>query len=285
MDQKLKTSSITNYRFIFPVNNVDYRKDIEFDRIKLKKLKLDVLRSFIPFQDALNPNDIFSTESQFEDLVKFNHTEIFAFIDVQAKDEDQGKILAESYLKKLIHAIKLFNPPSGICERVLYFPETKFSYLVVDMDTKNVSFPMKNLHLNAHVWPYIDYWKRIEPYWQQLSNFLFSDDLTEIQSLILTALYWYGEASKETEDQISKFLKYLYGLESLLIFDNQYGKSEKISQRLATIQSKENPEDFDFYYNLMFDYYKFRSQIVHSGKLIIDDEDVATTHMATSFDF
>jgi len=273
--QQLKTIPRINYRFILPVNNVDYRQDIEFDKIKLKKIDIDVLRSFVPFHDDAGH---FSAESQFKDLTTLNETEIFAFVGVQAKDKTQGKKIANFYLKRLIHAMRLFNPASEITEREWYFPETKFPYLVVNVDENSFSLSFESHHLNAHIVPSNDYWDRVEPDWQQLSTFLFSDEPNEIQSLILTSLYWYGEAGKETEDQLSKFLKYLHGLETLLIFDNKYEKGKRMADRLAIINSKGHNENFDFYNNLMSQYYKFRSGMIHSGKLVIDNEDVGTTH-------
>ena len=52
-----------------------------------------------------------------------------------------------------------------------------------------------------------------------------------MQSLILTAMYWYGDARKETESEISKFLKYIYGLESLVIFDTKYDKKDRMAKK------------------------------------------------------
>jgi len=210
-------------------------------------------------------------------LTEFNHTDVFAFIDVQAKDEKQGRTIANFYLKRLIHAMRLFNPASGITERELHFPETKFPFIVVNRDENSFSTPFENHHLNAHIWPSKEYWTRVEPDWQQLSSFLFTGELNEVQSLILTALYWYGEAGKETEDELSQFLKNLHGLETLIIFDSQYDKGRRMAERLAKIFSAKDSKNFDFYNDLMLKYYKFRSGMIHAGKLIVDKEDVGTT--------
>ena len=88
----LKKLPRINFRFVLPVNNVDYRKDIEFDKIKLKKINLEVLRSFVPFREDEIRH--FSAEEQLKDLTSLNGTEVFAFIDVQAKDEKQGREIA-----------------------------------------------------------------------------------------------------------------------------------------------------------------------------------------------
>ncbi len=272
--ENLKKLPRINFRFILPVNNVDYRKDIEFDKIKLKKINLDVLRSFVPFHEGGIKH--FSAEEQLKELVEFNHTDVFAFIDVQAKDQRQGRKIANSYLKQLIHAMRLFNPASGITERELYFPKIKFPFIVTNLDEDSFSTSFASHHLNVHVWPSEKYWTGVEPDWQQLSTFLFTDEPNQIQSLILTALYWYGEAGKKTEDELSQFLKNLHGLETLIIFDSQYDKGRRMAERLAKIFSAKESKNFDFYNNLMLKYYKFRSGMIHSGKLIIDKEDVGT---------
>lgn len=272
--EKLKKLNSMNLRFILPVNNVDYRKDIEFDNIKLKKLTLEVLKSFVSFHDN---EKFFTPEKTLEDL-KRNQTDIFAIIDVQAEDEEKGYEIAKENLKKLIHAMRLFDPPSGITEREFYFPEIKYPYIMLNLDKKSFSPRYHSLHLNAHIWRTKEYWVRVQPDWDQLSTFLYSTTPNQIQSLILTALYWYGDAGKETEDNLSKFLKYMHGLETLLIFDNKYEKGERMAARLAAINSKHNTANYDFYKNLMQKYYKFRSGMIHSGRLSIDNEDVGTTH-------
>jgi len=272
--EQLKTIPRINYRFILPINNVDYRKDIEFEKIKLKKITLEELKKLAPFSEE----GFFTAEKEFQDLIALNDTKIFAIIDVQAKEKKQGYNLAKFNLRRLIHAMRLFDPPSGITEREFYFPETKYPYLVVNLDKNITSHPFSNLHLNAHIWRTKEYWQRVEPDWIQLKTFLYSEMPNELQSIILTALYWYGDAGKETEDDLSKFLKYLHGLESLLIFDNRYEKGKRMAERLASINSKNNPKNFDFYEKLMKIYYKFRSGMIHSGKLSIDEEDIETTH-------
>ena len=70
----------------------------------------------------------------------------------------------------------------------------------------------------------------------------------------------------------------MHGLETLLIFDSKYDKGERMSSRLALINSERNSQTHDFFKNLMGKYYKFRSGMIHAGKLEIDNEDVATTH-------
>ncbi len=74
--ENLKKLPRINYRFILPVNNVDYRNDIEFDKIKLKKINLELLRSFVPFHET--EIEHFTAEEHLHDLPEFNHTDVFA---------------------------------------------------------------------------------------------------------------------------------------------------------------------------------------------------------------
>ncbi len=273
--ENLKELPITNFRFILPVNNVDYRKDLDFGKVKLKKLNLTKLRKLASFRKQTGH---FSAKETLKDLTSLNKTEVFAIVEVQAKDKEQGMFLANSNLKRLIHAMRLFDPPSGITEREYHFPETKFHYLIVNLDTNTFSASFSSLHLNAHIWRTNEYWKKITPYWNKLKTFLFSENLNEVQSIILSTLYWYGDAGKETEDELSKFLKYTYGLENLVIFDNKYDKRKRMAERIAIIFSKGDRKNHTFYKNLLEQYYDIRSGAIHAGKLIVDKEDVGTTH-------
>lgn len=274
--KKLKNISLINFRFILPVNNVDYRKDIDLGKIKLKKLTLKNLKSFVPFKNGTIK--YFTPSQLFKELNQFNKTDIYSIIEIQARDKEQAYHLANSRLKRLIHAMKLFNPNSGITERENYFPQTKYHYVEVNLDSGSYVAPFSNLHLNAHIWPSKNYWKRVNPHWKKLCLFLFSDNPTEIQSIIQSVLYWYGEGNKETEDELSKFLKFMHGLEMLLIFDNKWDKGKRIADRIAKIFGKNSIKNFEHYKNLMIQYYDARSGLIHSGKILVNTEDVGTTH-------
>ena len=66
------------------------------------------------------------TEKAVKRLITCNATDIFAIIEIQAKDCNQGMILANLNLKRLIHAMKLFDPSSNITEREYFFPTLHF---------------------------------------------------------------------------------------------------------------------------------------------------------------
>jgi len=271
----LKKTPVTNFQFILPVNNVDYRKDLDLGIVKLQKLTLNKLKKLAKFS---NKTGHFSASGTLKDMQKLNQTQIYAIIDVQAKDQEQGKIFAEVNLNKLIHVMRLFDPPSGITDRHHYYPETKFHPLVINLDKDQTSQPFQNLHLNAHIWRKKSYWKKVNPYWNILKKFLYLDNPNELQSIILTGLFWYGDAGNEGEDDLSKFLKYTYGLENLVIFDNKYDKKTRMAERIAKIFSKSNKKNFQYYKNLIQQYYDVRSGAIHAGKLLVDSEDVGTTN-------
>ena len=147
--EDLKKLPVTNFRFILPVNNVDYRKDLDFGKVKLKKLNLAKLRRLASFRKQIK---CFSAKETLDELISLNKTEVFAIIEVQAKDEKQGMALANSSLKRLIHVMRLFDPPSGITEREYHFSRTDFHYLVINLDKNAFSTSFSNLHTNTHVW-------------------------------------------------------------------------------------------------------------------------------------
>lgn len=271
--EALKKIPITNFRFILPVNHVDYRKDLDLGRIKLQKITLRKLKKLATFDKT----GLFSARKVMADMTTLNETEIFAIIEVQAKDQNQGMIFANLSLKRLIYAMRLFDPPSGITNREEYFPPVHFHYLIVNLDRDSLFLPNSNLHLNAHVWRTKEYWKRVNPDWNTLKKFLFSSSLNEVQSTILNALYWYGDAGREMDDDLSKFLKYTYGLENCVIFDNQYDKKNRMASRLSTIIGSDRQTQI-FWNDLLKQYYDVRSGAIHSGKLVVEKEDVNTTH-------
>ena len=275
--ESLKMLPVTNFRYIFPINNVDYRRDFNFKTIKLKKLTALKLKRLMPSSPQ---SGFFSPKELTEGLISDNETEIFGIVDIQAKDQEQGMILANLNLSRLIHAMRLFDPLSGITERTNFFPpETIYYYLMIDLDNLWLDNPINKPHLNAHVWRSAEYWRRIAPDWTKLQSFLFSDNPNQLQSTILAALYWYGDAGKPTENHLSKFLKYVYGLENLVIFDNEYDKKNRMASRLAPLLNKiHHQNNQEFYSKLLKKYYDLRNLAIHAGKFHIDEEVVTTTH-------
>ena len=275
--KSLKALPVTNFRCILPINNVDYRKDFDYGTIKLKKLSALKLKKLMPSHTL---SGFLSPSESADRLISLNETEVFAIVDVQAKDKEQGAILANLNLSRLIHAMRLFDPSSGITERKYFFPpETNYYYLMVDLDNDGISDGGCKPHLNTHIWKPAKYWKQVAPDWNKLRSFLFSDNPNQLQSTIITALYWYGDAGKPTEDNLSKFLKYVYGLENLVIFDNSYGKKNKMAIRLAPILNKiYGKNDEEFYSKQIEKYYDLRSHALHAGKLSLDEEAITTTH-------
>ena len=275
--ESLKILPVINFRYIFPINNVDYRRDFDFKTIKLKKLTTVKLKRLLP---SSLQSGFFSPKELTERLISENETEIFGIVDIQAKDQEQGMILANLNLNRLIHAMRLFDPLSGITKRKYFFPpETIYNYLAIDLDNLMVAAGGDKPHLNAHVWRSAEYWRRVAPDWTKLQSFLFSDNPSQLQSTILAALYWYGDAGKPTENHLSKFLKYVYGLENLVIFDSEYDKKNRMANRLAPLLNKiYRQNNQEFYSKRLKEYYDLRNLAIHAGKFRIDKEVVTTTH-------
>ena len=272
----LSKLSVSNFLIVLPINNVDYRSDLDLGPVKMVKLTQSLLESNIEFKSKVGH---FSSKEIFKDLVTTNETEIFFIIEVQAKDQEQAKELAKLYLKKFVYVMRLFSPNSGITDRDYYYPGTHTWVILYNKDKKSLSTNGTNLHLNAHITPPKQYWQRIQPDWNQLTSFLYSNNHTELQSVILTGLYWYGDAGydKKNENRPSIFLKYMMGLESMLIFDRKHDKKIRIADRFGKIYSKIH-SNYDFYYELMKNYYELRNDAVHAGKVIIENEVIVTTH-------
>ena len=91
--------------------------DLDFGKIKLKKLTLTDLEKLASFESV----GFYSAGKTMKSLISCNKTKTFAIINIQAKDVEQGMILANLNLKRLIHAVRLFDPSSNITEREYFF--------------------------------------------------------------------------------------------------------------------------------------------------------------------
>jgi hypothetical protein len=111
------------------------------------------------------------------------------------------------------------------------------------------------------------------------------EEYNELESRILTAIYWYGKAvdvqlSRNLSDRKSKdrskdfdkmkeadrLLKLVIALESLLIFNKNEPPTNNVIGRTATLLAK-NKEGYREIKGIMDKIYEFRSEIVHHGKI------------------
>ena len=113
------------------------------------------------------------------------------------------------------------------------------------------------------------------------------DSHNDLESRILTAIYWYGKAvdvqlSKseklaETEKEkreknfdkmkeADRLLKLIIALESLLIFSKNESLTNNVIGRTATILAK-NKTGYQEIKKIMDKIYGFRSEVVHHGKI------------------
>ncbi|MDQ5868401.1 MAG: HEPN domain-containing protein [Thermoproteota archaeon] len=105
-----------------------------------------------------------------------------------------------------------------------------------------------------------------------ISNLLTQSEesLTPLQKDILTAIYWIGNAEKDTISH-DKLIKYVIALDALLA-QGRSDKSETVAKRYTAIMCqywKDN--DLIQRYCMIKTYYSIRNQIVHGGLRYIDE--------------
>jgi len=97
-----------------------------------------------------------------------------------------------------------------------------------------------------------------------------TEELSPMQGDILSAIYWIGNAEKETAAH-DKLIKYAIGLDTLLAQDSRE-KTETVASRYVTIMGQTWTEDQKIKkYCTIRKYYTTRNQVVHGGLTYIED--------------
>jgi len=91
---------------------------------------------------------------------------------------------------------------------------------------------------------------------------------TEIETNLLTAIYWHGESLKD-ENNSAAFAKCIYALEALVVKGDTI-KKQNLAERIAFLLSKDR-DNRKVYYDEMRNFYEVRNRIVHEGFEDVDD--------------
>lgn len=269
---ELKTSNVETIIFVRPIHNLILKKNTKVGKVRIVNLKTRHLNSLI---DNPEHSGLFSTRELCKRSIEINKTETFAIIEVIALDSDRAKEISIEYLEKVLNAMRLFNSTAHFLSGENYMALKHHVVLEINNDRDSYADEFQNL--NQYI-PQImpsQGTANLKPTWGILSKFLFSNHLSDLQSRILTALYWYGEAFKD-KNPPSAFLKYITSLETMLIFENTYDKSKIIAERLSSIIYTKKGRGKKSCYDTMKRYYDLRSDIVHSGKTLVFPEDAET---------
>ena len=111
----------------------------------------------------------------------------------------------------------------------------------------------------------------------QTINLLMSkdgDDLTAFEEGVLGAIFWFGNAVKDSNKPM-QFIECVAALEMLLVPDGGRGKGDLMSKRFASIMYAQSPNGVkkDVFRD-MSSLYSVRNSILHGGKAYVYDDDL-----------
>jgi hypothetical protein len=268
------------FTFFMPINHFDYKKDLDLGAVKVIKLNQEKLIELFPeFSKKLDP--LISLDEQ----ISTNNTNVFAIITVETLEKSFAEELAKNYLGRFIHAVRLIDPYSFATDRYNEKLPVNVNTWVFDHHTGNIGANHRSINLPARITPSNEFYNKLEPYWDILRSFLYAEKTTPLQSLILSSIFWFGSVHGHFDDNLSSFIKYMIGLERLLILDDErQGKKELFAKRFATIfVSNDNKEHYQFYYEQMKEYYELRNITFHQLDQIIYPEIVTTLRIRLRF--
>ena len=194
-------------------------------------------------------------------------------MDIKSVEQEHAEELGYELVEKFIYATKLIDPGS-------YIRLTKCAMVQINEDTvvqENGQFPsshnMQNHHVPIRTNPGDDFYNKLQPYWDKLASFLYSKNPTDLQGVILSALYWFGEADVYTDSRVKLFLNYVNGLELVILhkLDDIRQKSVPFGKRCAKIFF-----DDEKYWEFWKDYYWKRNHITHKEYVYIYKEEIDT---------
>lgn len=273
--EELKKSRVITYVIFRPVYHLLTDLILDFGKVKIQKISEDVVHNYHP-----NPQDPYFTSKKIAgELINDAKTDTYAIVEVNAKDNEHAEILSKQYLEKALNVIRIFHTGTKVRSVENFCPVIHVPHFIIIKNTTEFTSGGENLNLNTPTMINSTTLTKLQPTWDKLVALLFKDQLNEIESQILTALYWYGEGYKD-ENPSSSFLKYITALENLVIFDRQYDKADRVSERISSIIYPEG-EDRLSAMTYMKKYYEIRNSIIHAGKTRVYQEDVEQVRVWT----
>jgi len=204
-------------------------------------------------------------------LIDRNKTKTFAIVNVESLEKEHAEELGYQIVEKFIYATKLIDPGSFIRLRKWSMNQVTEEFLV--KDGKGLTESMHNYHLPTRVLPGNDFYTKLQPYWNKLASFLYSNSPNDLQQVILSSLYWFGETDVHTDSRVKQFLNFLTGLDWIVL--NPYGKkflkADAFGKNCAKIFSGDEK-----YSEFWEEYYLKRNDITHQKLVEIYKEEIDT---------
>lgn len=253
------------FQFFLPINHYDYREETSLEGFKIKKLTLNEYLEYMPSRRDDKTNKMF-----YDDLINSNNTDTIAIIEIDSINEDDAEQKAREKLQKFIHSEKLFDPFSFITNRYESYVLISECIIVVNKTDSRINCPNHNHFIPTRTTPSKKFYDELKPYRDKFYKFLFNDNLTSLQEAIISALYWYGEATNLRDSNTKKYISYITSLEKITMKKCEQSKKKKFAECIATF--RKTPDQISFYR----DYYERRNKLIHDEAIRIYDEQVFT---------
>jgi len=256
------------FKFLIPISHYDYRCYMDLGKVRIVRLDDQLLKNEFGIKSELA--EIANTEM----LTEFNYTCTYAIVNLESRDKTHAKESAFRLIERFIYAVKLIDPYSFARLRKHSMNEVKECVLVRQGTEFGTSFT--NHRIVGRVNPGPQFYADLQPYWDKLAEFLYSDSPNDLQGIILSALYWYGEADIHADSRVKLYSNLITGLEWVVlhIYDKSFGKADKFGTNCAIVLSGDE-QHHEFWKN----YYEKRNNLAHQKLVEIYKEDIDTLRL------
>lgn len=297
--RKNRIEEIKDFNVLIPIINLDIKRPIRIGNVKIyqynnsfEKRLLKTIRATTQSNFRLNLKNVIK-ENFVKDMMSIiergNDSRSLCYAEINVKCLNH--ICRENALNEAriaINVLKLFWENED--ERLSRYFGIKGE--TIDLELRCIpqyatDFSSMNYH-SEHVGS-LDVYKLDEKKrnymrkegFNQICDILLKSSKNEIETSLLKAIYWFGEStniriiqSKKLEEKYNnlngfqlyeKFLKLFIALESLLNFSENEPTTHIISERVALLLGKNYESKMNFQKEIK-ELYKYRSNIVHTGK-------------------
>jgi hypothetical protein len=266
------------YLVIVPVVHVKAEACFQIGSVEIKKLAADELSKI---SGKYGVNFVVRKNESVEDVIKGMQDDsgnpTGSITIIESSDHDKAEELAIQATDQALNVLRFYTPSFRGMIKGEELKEVKRSILIANI-TDKMKYSMKKELCNSidplNPDDIIDYNTILilRNHRFGIIHGLLSKPITELSPLqrdILNAIYWIGNAAK---DSIStdKLIKYVIALDTLLSQDRR-DKSEVIAKRFTSIVNHNSPKKKVIEnYRKIKNYYALRNDVVHAGHRYID---------------
>ena len=291
---------IGDWRFVLPIINITTSQELKIGKVRLSIFTQEDADAIENYEKELFKNNTYYNDkdkdaiikSMLEDCVIPLVGKTCAYVVLSGR-EKRTQDIALDEISKALSLIKLFGDIDETFGQYFglpgeFTPSVNRLTLAYRVDGKGFS----------------PSWERIGPLvpstldnerlkmmktngFQKLIDLFNKVDKDDLDTRILTAIYWYGKAydvqtTRKGADKTvqvemiklsDKLVKITTAIESLLIFNEQELITNAVSERTAALLAL-NKQAFDEIKKFMSDMYSARSAIVHHGKMSFTKKDL-----------